>query len=354
MRRTAVLVVFLFFATGLFAKEVFLSVTGKAGGFFSDARIFNPSYTKDITVNAQYLPAGNGDNASAPVVPLVIPKRTMKLYDDAVVSMFGRTELVTLGGIRLVSDDDFVATQRVYADRRDSYQKGTLGQFVAGQELSRGLKKGVILQLKSGLASLGSFRTNWGGVNPNTSVANVSFKLYDRNNVLAGTNNLTFQPYGVFSPVNIVNFFGAQNADLTDAWISFESDQPVFLYGSVVDNGADDQTFVAAVEDTGVAPPPPVVKTVTISATGSGFNVSGPALAPRDQVRFVATNTSGQTHGFQFFDPDGNPLVTLDPIGAASSEITITLPDKNGNYPYICTRPTCSTHGVMNGELRVQ
>ena len=353
--RLAVVLVSLALTSSLCAKEVFLSVTGKANGFFSDVRIFNPSYTKDITVNAQYLPAGNSNNTGAAVIPLVIAKRTMKIYDDAVVSMFGRTEAVTLGAIRLVSDDDFVATQRVYADARESYQRGTLGQFVQGQDVGAALAKGVILQLKSGQATLGNFRTNWGGMNPGTTVANVSFKLYDKDNQLLGTNNLTFQPYGVFSPTNIVNFFGVSNENaprLTDAWISFESDAPVFLYGSVVDNGAVDQTFVAAVQDSGVAPSGPAVKTVNVSGSAGNFAISGPALTRGDHVRFIVTGSEG-VHGFRLFDPDGNILFTLDPLSETPQERTITL-EKTGDYPYICTRTTCSTeHGTMNGELDV-
>lgn len=350
--RLAVVLLSLVLTVSGFGKEVFISATGKANGFFSDVRIFNPSYTKDITVNAQYLPAGNSNNTAAPAVGLLIPRRTMKVYDDAVASIFNRTGAVELGAIRFTSDDDFVASERVYQDARESHQKGTLGQFVAGQDGSRGLKKGVILQLKSGQAALGSFRTNWGGVNPNTVVANISFKLFDRNNQLAGTTSLTLQPYGVFSPVNIVNFFGA-TADLTDAWISFESDQPVFLYGSVVDNGAVDQTYVAAVEDTGVAPAQPQVKVVTVTGTSGSFAISGPALSRGDQVRFVVTGTGG-IHGFRLFDPDGTILFTLDPLSTSPSERTITL-EKSGGYPYICTRPTCSTeHDSMNGEIGVR
>ncbi|HUR80063.1 MAG TPA: hypothetical protein VM733_04825 [Thermoanaerobaculia bacterium] len=349
-RRTAVVLFSLFFATGLFAKEVFLSVTGKANGFFSDARIFNPSYTKDITVNAQYL-SGNGDNTGATVVPLVIPKRTMKVYDDAVQAIFGGGP--QLGAIRLTSADDFQASERIYQDARDSYQRGTLGQFVQGLDLPRGLKKGVIFQLKSGTSAQGNFRTNWGGVNPNTTVANISFKLYDKNNALAGTNNLTLQPYGVFSPGNIVNFFGITNADLSDAWMSFESDVPVMLYGSVVDNASIDPTFISAVEDTGVAPAQPQTKTVNVAATAGEFNITGPSLSRGDQVRFVVTGTDG-VHGFRLFDPEGNIVLTIDPLSTTPAERTVTL-EKSGNYPYICTRTTCSPeHSAMFGELGVQ
>jgi len=351
-RRAAVVLISLFFTTGLFAKEVFLSVTGKANGFYSDVRIFNPSYTKDIAVSAQYLPAGNSDNSAAAVVPLTIAKRTMKVYDDAVQSIFNRTGAVELGAIRFTSDEDFQVSQRVYQDARESFQKGTLGQFVAGQDVTRGIKKGVLLQLKSGQAAIGNFRTNWGGVNPNTTAATVSFRLYDKNDQLVGTNNLTFQPYGVFSPVNIVNFFGISNADLTDAWIAYDSDQPVFLYGSVVDNGAVDQTFVAGVEDSGVEPPAPQNKTINVTAVNWDFTVTPSApLAAGDQVRVIVQATQG-VHGFALFSPSGQQLISLDSVGATPIERTVTL--QSGKYVYVCTRSACGDgHLDMNGDFTV-
>jgi plastocyanin len=70
-------------------------------------------------------------------------------------------------------------------------------------------------------------------------------------------------------------------------------------------------------------------------------------------VRVVATGTGG-THGFRLFDPSGNILITLDPLGnSATTSNTITL-ESAGGYPYVCTRPTCSTeHSSMFGELGV-
>jgi heme/copper-type cytochrome/quinol oxidase subunit 2 len=349
--RTLLVLCTLFFTTTLFAKEVFLSITGKANGFFTDARIFNPSYNKDITVTARYLPAGNGDNSAAPAVQLTIPKRSMKVYDDAVQSIFGGGP--PLGAIRLTSDDEFIASQRIYQDARASYQKGTLGQFVPGLEVSTAKRKGILLQLKAGEASLGTFRTNWGGANPNGSVANISFKLYDKNNELAGTNNLTLQPYGVFGPTNIVGFFGNPSNDLSDAWISFESDQPVFLYGSVVDNLSSDPTFIPASEDTGVAPQQPEMKVVTVTAVDFEFNLSGTQnLKANEQVKFIIKSEQG-SHGFRLFSPDGVELISVESVTSVGTERTITLPD-DGTYIFLCIRPTCGAgHNDMNGSFVV-
>jgi plastocyanin len=349
--RLAVGLLFLFSTGSLVAKDVYLSVSGKANGFFSDARIFNPSYDKDIVVSARYLPAGNGDNSGVAPVQLTIPKRTMKVYDDAVQSMFGGGPL--LGAIRLTSDDDFVATQRIYADLTGQ-GKGTLGQFVPGLEPSVAIKKGVLLQLKLGQASLGNFRTNWGGMNPNPVVANVSFKLYDKTNTLAGTNNLTLQPFGVFSPANVAGFFGNPDRDLTDAWIAFESDQPVFFYASIVDNTSTDPTFIPAATDSGVAPIVPELKTLSLTARDFAFDLSQSAtIRPGDRVR-VTVGKQGGTHGVVILTPNGAELLRADTLTNAGATTEVTFPVA-GSYVFVCTNGGCGIgHGEMSGEITVQ
>jgi hypothetical protein len=351
--RLAVVLVTLVFSTSLFAKDVYLSVTGKANGFFTDARIFNPSFDKDITIQARYLPAGNGNNSGVQPVALTIPKRSMKVYDDAVQSMFGGGP--ALGAIRLTSDDDFVASQRIYQDARLGPQAGTLGQFVPGLDISAAKTKGVLLQLKAGVASLGTFRTNWGGANPNEHPALVTMKLYDKNNAVVVTKAITLQPFGVQAPTPIVGFFDNTSADLTDSWISFTSDHPVFLYGSVVDSGSSDPTFIAAADDSGTPPPPPPpqTKTVTVHAEDGLFTVTGADdLHLNEQVKFVVTGEGG-VHGFRLFSPGGDILITIDPLGNNPSQRTITLPVE-GTYQYICTRPTCSSgHTEMVGSISV-
>lgn len=352
MRARFLIVVFtLVAATSVFAKDVYLSVGGSVGNFRTDARIWNPAFDKDITVVARYLPAGNTDNSGVATKSITVPKRSMAIYDDVVQSLFGGGP--ALGAVRLTSDDDFVATQRIYADLRTARQGGTLGQFVPGLEAGSALKKGVLIQLKSGLTSIGSFRTNWGGVNPNSTVANISFKLYDKSNTLAGTTDLTMQPYGVMSPWRITDFFGNPDRDLTDGWISFESDVPVFLYASVVDNGSEDPTFVAAAPDTGVEPPPTEQKTITISARDWAFEISQSAtIRAGDRVKLLLSRTEG-THAIALFDPNGVQLLNVS-LGTTPTEREVTFPVA-GNYVYICTNSGCGIgHSDMTGEIAVQ
>ena len=355
MRRLAVVLIILILSTPVFAKDVYLSVTGKANGFFTDARIFNPSFDKDITIQARYLPAGGGNNSGVQPINLVIPKRTMKVYDDAVQSMFGGGP--ALGAIRLTSDDDFIASQRIYQDARTGFQKGTLGQFVPGLDLATAKTKGLLLQLKAGNTTLGPFRTNWGGANPNNSMAHVEMKLYDKNNAVVGTKMVMFEPFGVLAPSSIVGTFDNTTADLSDAWIGFTSDVPVFLYGSVVDSGSSDPTFIPASDDSGTPPPPPPppqTKIVTIHAEDGSFAVTGTTgLMVGDEVKFVGTGNDGP-HGFRLFSPTGAVLVEIDPLSDNPSEETITL-TAVGSYQFICTRPTCSAgHTEMSGVINVQ
>ena len=351
--RISLVLIILSLAVPVFAKEVFLPVSGKANGFFTDARIFNPSFDKDIIVNAQFLP-GNNNNTGATVVPLMIPKRSMRVFDDALQSMFGRGD--GLGGIRLTSDDDFIASERIYLDARSAPQAGTLGQFLPGIDISAAKTKGVIFQLKAGPSALGTFRTNWGGVNPNTAVANITAKLYDKNNAIVATTTKQLQPYGIFGPESIV-FAGAGSADLSDAWIGFTSDVAVILYGSAVDNGSGDPTCILASDDSGVPPPPPPPPseiTVNVTASNFSFDLTGTEdLQVGDEVTFVVVAAENQ-HGFRLFSPTGAVLADIDLVtgNPTSKVVRLNLP---GTYTIICTRTICGEgHTDMNIVFNVE
>jgi hypothetical protein len=349
MRTVAVLFVVLL-ASSLSAKDVYLSIGGSANGFFTDARIVNPSFDKDITITARYLPAGNNDNTNAATKTITVARRSQAVYDDVVNSLFGGGP--ALGAIRLTSEDDFVATQRIYADKRASNQRGTLGQFVPGLDVAAALTKGAVPQLKAGQAALGNFRTNWGGANPNAVVANIDFTLYDRNNQVAGTNRLTVQPFGVIGPTNITGFFGNPDRDLTDAWISFESDQPVFIYCSIVDNGSEDPTFITAFADSGVEPPPPAAVVTIVAQDFSFTKTETRQLRAGDPVTFRLSQTEG-SHGFRLADPrTGQFLIDINALPGTPTERIVTLPA--GEYFFVCTNSGCGFgHSAMSGSITV-
>lgn len=350
--RLMLLLVTLAAATSGFAKDVYLSVGGSVGVFRTDARIINTSFDKDITIVARYLPTGNTDNTSVGTTTITVGKRSMAVYDDVVQSLFGGGP--PLGAVRLTSDDDFVATQRIYALSTCNGSPCTLGQFVPGLEVTAAKLKGVL----PGLKASSSFRTNIGVVNPGATAAKVTWKLYDKQNALVATGpEITMPPFAVIAPTSIASgfFFNAGTADLSDAWVSYVSDKPIFAYGSVVDNGSTDPTFVPAFEDTGVPPTvTPTVKIVTVTARDFTFTVTKPAnLKQGDTVKFVISATNG-AHGFNFSTPNGTPLIDINtPLTSTPIEQTVVLP-ATGTYFYFCTLTSCGTgHLSMNGDMVV-
>jgi plastocyanin len=359
LMRVAIVLLLSFFALGLAAGEVFLPVSGTVNGvFFSDARIFNPT-DHEVTIQAYYLPRGNGSNAGEQAVTFTVPSRQVKIYDDIVAALLHRGDV---GGIRFVAADDFVVTQRIYALTSANCGASpinpcTLGQFVQGRERTSASNNGVILQLKQNA----NFRTNVGAVNPNGVAAHVTWRLYDRSSALVATSAAPMEmpPYAVIGPTGIAStvFYDAPaTADLSDAWVSFSSDQPILAYGSVVDNGSTDQTFIPSTADSGV--PGSGAKTVTISAKTWEFTATpSGTLTKGDTVRFILSSTQ-DTHGFALYDPEGNELISVDAMsaGAPPIERSVVLA-ANGTYYYFCTFFACGGsylgHTGMGGELPV-
>lgn len=330
-----------------FAKDVYLTIGGSVGAFRTDMRIFNPSTTKDIQVQAYLLATGGVDNTAVAPKTITVPHRQMVIYDDVLTSLF---QASGLAGIRLSSTDDFVATQRIYA----TSSSGTLGQFLQGLDATTALKGGVIIQLKSSNA----FRTNLGVVNPNAGTANVQFRLYDKNNAIIGQGKtLALPPFAVIAPTNITGFFSdAGSADLSDAWVGFSADQPIFAYGSVIDNASTDPTYVAAVLDSGapayVAPPAPSAKTLTVVEHNNSIVVTPSDTINVGDTVTVKVSVFDGPHGFALTDPNG--VNVIPPHGATNPGTTYTetfTVTKQGTYGYFCTNSGCGAHTGMDGTL---
>src|SRR5581483_10272710 len=283
--------------------DLYLSIGGTVGTFHTDMRIFNPSATQDIQIQAYLLPLGNVDNSGVQPKTITVPKRSMAVYDDVVASLFGSSGL---GGIRLSSPNFFVATQRVYSRATDG---STNGQFVAGVDETTAMKNGVVIQMKSN----GSFRTNIGVVNPNASTANVTWRIYDKNNNLVGQPfNQSMPPLAVIGPSAMSAFqaAGAPSADLSDTWVTFSSDQPILAYGSVIDNLNSAGTYIAGASDSGglaYTPPAPQGKTFNVLEKSSSISITPQInpddLKPGDKVTFHIT-VKDSNHGFELIDPD--------------------------------------------------
>ncbi|HEX7192680.1 MAG TPA: hypothetical protein VF381_14020 [Thermoanaerobaculia bacterium] len=352
------LAVLLLIVPAAFAKDVYLSIGGSVGSFSTDARIFNPSQSKDIQIQAYYLPVGNVDNSAVQPVSITVPKRAQVIYNDVVASLFHGTGL---GAIRLSSTDDFVATQRIFA----TVSGDTLGQFVGGVDSSAALKAGVVIQVKNngGGGQHGTFRTNVGAVNPNSTAANVTWRVYDKNNAVVGTpHQMTMPPYAVVGPTAMTAFGDniPSTADLSDAWVGFVSDQPIVAYGSVVDNGSSDPTYVPASND---SDPPssnsqPTSQVFTVTLLDSHITISPDptGLHVGDHVTFNISTAINGLHGFRLTVPDGSQDIVPDRGPYPANKVftyNFTIP-MNGTYFYTCTNSSCSAgHSTMQGTFDV-
>jgi plastocyanin len=335
------------FTTSVFAKDVFLSIAGTVGVFHTDARIFNLLAIKDIIVKVYFLLVGLVNNSAVQSVNVTVPKRSMKVLDDVVTAVFSASGI---GAIRLSCDDDFVATSRIYAQTGT----GTLGQFVQGLDAAMAQKNGVLIQIKSNSA----FRTNIGAANPNGTTANVTWHLYDKNNTLiTPAKTEIMPPYGVLGPTNITSYFNS-GADLSDAWVSFTSDQPIFGYISVLDSVTTDPTYIPSSPDSGVTAPTTggVTRTFTVNEKSFQIDVIPPPvdLEIGDVVQFSIT-AKDATHGFQLVGPGNQILIDsmLVPPNQPPIIKTFTV-TKIGTYVYFCTNTVCGEgHGSMSGTFDV-
>lgn len=330
------------FATPLFAIDRWILISGTVGVFHTDARVFNPDFNKDIQISATFFPT---DNTAALTATLTVPKRQMRVLNDVTSALFQTSKL---GAIRFTSTDPFEVTSRIYAIAPN----GTLGQFGPGTDPALAKTKGALLQLQSST----SFRTNIGIVNPNNTTANVTFTLYDKNSAIVSSKATQFAPFAALAPTNITSgvLFDPKNADLSDAWVSYTSDQPIFAYASVVDSGTTDQTFVPAVDDVGVAPPPPPPQPTTkeFNVTLQDFSISvtpdPSTLKVGDKAIFHIHVLNG-THTFTMVGPTGATVVP----NTAGGDRTFTL-STAGTYTYFCNNSLCGVgHGNMIGDFVV-
>jgi len=341
IRRLALLGILALTATTLLANEIVIPIAGSVGVFRSDLRIFNPSQTKDLQVLAWYLPTGNVSNIGAQPFNFIVPKRHMASYNDVVSSLFHATGL---GGILLASTEEFVATQRIYATSTTACSSAvnpcTLGQFIIGVDSESAQKNGVLVQLSSPSTSTPASRTNIGALNTTNSTANVTWRVYDSANTLVGTaKTIPMPPYAVIGPADIRTFGTSipPTADLSDAWVSFTSDQPILAYASVVDNGSTDQTYIPAAVDTDPLPPTTPPPGLNLTGTFSGTDSHG-------TMSLVLTQTGSSLSGYGRASlPYPYPELRFGVEGTVNgTTVTLAMRSSGGCY-YDCLNETVTS-----------
>jgi heme/copper-type cytochrome/quinol oxidase subunit 2 len=130
-------------------------------------------------------------------------------------------------------------------------------------------------------------------------------------------------------------------------------------YGSVVDNGSSDPTYVPASND---SDPPsssqPTAKVFTVTLQDSHIIISPAPTGLRigDQVQFKISTAINGLHGFRLTVPDGSQDLVPDRGPYPANQVftyNFTIP-MNGTYFYTCTNSSCSAgHSTMQGTFDV-
>lgn len=225
------------------AVAVFVPIAGSVMGnnntfFRTFLRVFNPSATETALIGGSFLKTGQ-DNTSAPEVSFMLAPGEVKIFEDVVSSLFSESGL---GAIRLHSDSNFMVTSRIFTDSQcNDPSGGTFGQFAPGFNASEALTSGVILHLNFS----SEFRSNIGFANTTDSQASVTVRLWGPAGMMA-EQVIPIDPRGAVPPTALSSVFGLPALDQENLYVTFTSDQPVFGYGSAVDNATQDQIFISA------------------------------------------------------------------------------------------------------------
>lgn len=229
------------------------SIHGVAPAFFhSDLRVLNPAGSGTATVTARYR-CFTGPCPAGAEKSFTVKGREMKVFEDAVVSLFGAPE--TAGAIELTGP--VLAESRVYTPTLPS---PTTGSDVPGLSVNEAIAESVLLSL-----SKGTFRTNVGVYNPGPDVAAVTVTLHAPGGTKLG--EVTRDVAGR-SAVQVNDVFGAAgvSGDVPDAYAVVKADgvRELYSYATVIDNRSQDSVFVKGRNARGADP-----ERVTLPAAAS-------------------------------------------------------------------------------------
>ena len=308
--------------------------SGARGTFWkTDARVFNPSASAEITVFLAFLRA-EADNRGAAELALSIRPRRAVALDDLVVTLFQSTGS---GGVRLRSAQPFLVTSTTY--NIGDGTSGTYGLLVPGLAPGEALPQGILLQVANDRSPSGS-RSNLGLLNPGASPVTVDYRLFDAESAtLLGTGSKNLPPLA-FLQVN--DLFGSSGAGATvtrNGTVEFVASAPVFAFASVIDNTSGDAVLALPYSDAGspVASARPIALDDSFTAV-AGLPLTVPATGllgndvDSESRPLTASLVSGpaQPNGSVLLDPHGSFVYRFAAAVTAPLEDSFTYHASNG------------------------
>jgi hypothetical protein len=223
------------------------TVRGLAGtNFKTDVRMVNRS-GGDATVTIDYYArSNNGQTAPTETAQVVIPNNGQAAVDNFLETVWGITD--GQGALVVTSDREITSSARIFNDQIDA-GLGTFGQYSQALPISHGWSEGVIPFLSNVPSGQGSgFRSNIGWFNPSADPIEVTFSGYAEDGTLLGQVTADAPGYQQLQ-VNVADLWPALSNYPDPLYVHYvvTGGDPVFMYGSVVDNVNGDASFINAI-----------------------------------------------------------------------------------------------------------
>ena len=198
----------------------------------------------DTVVWAEWYPANSaGLDGPAAVISIDVAPERVVILDDVVESLF---ETTGRGAVRFLSASPFHAVANTYNDQRAS-GAGTYGQFTEALGPEGAYSAGSMLLGSHRERATGiGHRLNLGYFNPNPVATNVTFNVRQPSGKLLASRIVTFPPYSNSVETYWRVIGQGEPAEQDDFFITYSSDGPVYLFGSLVDNVTDDGLYQPA------------------------------------------------------------------------------------------------------------
>jgi hypothetical protein len=225
--------------TGEGTMTAYIPVVGKVAGqnntnFVTDLRIVNNGgATANVTLD-YFAQSAAGQTAATATKQITVAPGEQKVLDDVVGATLGVAS--GLGGLRITSDQNVVASARIINDLR-STGAGTAGFAIDADEHAD--NAGVI----SFLASNADYRTNVGYFNPSSSSVTATFVAHrSTDGAVLGTNTLTIPGYAMVQQGAFDLIASVAGGDRTqnNYYITWTANAPLYVYGAVTDSKTGD------------------------------------------------------------------------------------------------------------------
>jgi hypothetical protein len=203
----------------------------------SDLRLYNPG-SSATNVIIQFFPAGATEPLAGNTAVIRLEPGQSRVIDDAVPTLFGSS--AGMGALRIV------AASQIVADSEIDNGKAGFGQFVGGLGSCSAVASGVLTSLTANQSANG-FRTNVLLGNPGAHAAVAYFELRDEQGRLLDSRTMNVPAYAqMLMPLGGANGLFVNAGEVRNAVLTMHADTPLFLGGSLVQNGTGEARFNAA------------------------------------------------------------------------------------------------------------